>query len=612
MRSVFIGNPKAALQHMENMEKQEQPTIIVKLLQRMDTRPGFAGLGGADQTICRLIDGDVHISEMVTTILRDPALTSKLLHVANSSHNAQGLRNISTIDQVLAILGLDMVKSVASSLTLLDSLSHQSQSKQLHAEIVASFFSGRLAAEITRINGAHYSVQEAQVCGLMQNLGRMMSIFYIYEDIERSYKLQIEQNFVENDAVLQTLGLSFEDIGAAIARHWGLPDVLQNSLKPDAVKTPPQVAADSMAWHQLCSLFCRRVTEAVFRLPENREKIEIANCVNFFQKALHLNEKDILTLIESCLLEADTIQARMAFPCDVALARNFLRKASERAWDMLSPQDDLVKNGDSGNTPIDLIKHVIRHIHDHYSFDCTLICLPSGSSGLIAIAGVGRNAVKLITRFRSSGIKQNIFRVITASSHDTFISDVNSPTYANLIPDWYHDVVGARSFVMLPLMSEGKLLGMIYGDYLKSNASPPSGLAEGSMLEWRNELIHALQSGAKTFKPKIIEPFLQLIHRENKFTVDSKHPSIKMGRGKKADIVIHDSIVSRAHAKIELRRDEFVLVDFSFNGSYILIKGEAEIRLRCEEFVLRDSGSISLGHPHNEDTTEIIEFFCPG
>ena len=592
------------------MEKTQQPAIVVKLLKRMDASPGFTGLGGTVQTLCRLIDNNGHLGEIVATILRDAALTAKLLHAANSSQNTQGLRNVSTIDQVLAILGLDAVKSVTSSLTLLDSLAHKSQSKQLHAEIVAAFFCGRLAAEITRSNGSNYSTQEAQVCGLMQNLGRMMSIFYIYEDIERSHKLQIEQNLVENEAVMQTLGLSFEDIGTAIAHHWGLPDVLQHSLTPDTVKNPPQGAADAMAWQQLCSLFCRRITETLFRLPESREKIEIANCVSFFQKVLHLNEKEVLALIEKCLLEADTIQAEMAFPCDVEQARNLLRKASERAWDMLSPQDDLVKDGGDGDTPIELIKRVIRLIHDHYNFDCTLICLPSGSSGLMAIAGIGRNAVKLITKFRSSGIKMNIFRVIMASGHDTFIADVNTHKHANLIPDWYHDVVGAQSFVMLPLMSEGKLLGMIYGDYLKQNASAPTGLAKGSMLEWRNKLIRALQSGAKTLTPQAAEPFLQLFHQDKKFTVDSKCPSLKIGRGKKADIVMHDNLASRMHATIELRGDEFVFVDLSSNGSYILLKGESEIRLRHEEFVLRGCGSISLGHPHNENIAEIIGFFC--
>jgi len=487
---------------MENVEENKLSGIVTNLLKKMDASPGFAGLGSSVQTISHLVDDDGDNSQIVAAILRDPALTTKLLHIANSSRYARGGGNVSKIDQVLAILGLNTVKSVALSLALLNSLSNKPQSNQLHAEIVAAFFSGSLAAEITRNNGGSYSVQEAQVCGLMQNLGRMMSMYYLYGDIERSRTLQTDQNLTENEAVLQIFGVSFDDIGAAIAQHWGLPDVLQNSLAADAIKSPPQTVPNAMAWHQICSLFCRRLTGILFRLPQNREKIELINCIDFFQKALQLNQKDVQASIEKCLLETDAILAGMGFPCNVEDARNLLRRASERALDMLSSQDSLVKEklDEEGQTPIELVKHLMRLIHGHCNFDCTLICLPSGSSGLVAIAGVGRNAGPITTKFRSGGVKKDIFQVIMDRKADTFIADVKLPSFASLMPTWYHEVVGASSFVMLPLVDEGKLLGLIYGDYTKPRASPPSGLAEGDMLEWRNKLIQTLKSGPSKTK----------------------------------------------------------------------------------------------------------------
>lgn len=476
--------------------KLHLPPIVVRLLAKMDASPGFAGLGEAVQAISRLVDDDGSNSEIVATILRDPALTAKLLHIANASRSVRGGGNISTIDQVLPVLGLNTVKSVALSLALLHTLSHKPQSNQLHAEIIAAFFSGMLAAEITRNYGPTYSVQEAQVCGLMQNLGRMMSLYYLYEDIELSRKLQTDKNLAENEAVLQTFGVSFEDIGAAVAKHWGLPDVLQNSLAPDNVEEPPHEPANAMAWHRLCSLFCRRVTTILFRLPESRERVEIANCINFFTTALKFKDKDVLELIEKCLAETDTILASMSFPGNVEDARHLSRKSSERAMDMLSAKDSLVKR-EKGQTPIDVIKQLMRLIHEHCGFDCTMICLPSGSSGIVAIAGVGRNAGMLTTKFRSSGLTLDIFRLIMDRKQDTFVADVNSPAYQEVIPKWYFEFVKARSFVMLPLVHEGKLLGLIYGDYIKQQAGAPTGLAEGSMQEWRAQLVQLLRSGSR-------------------------------------------------------------------------------------------------------------------
>lgn len=113
-----------------------------------------------------------------------------------------------------------------------------------------------------------------------------------------------------------------------------------------------------------------------------------------------------------------------------------------------------------------------------------------------------------------------------------------------------------------------------------------------------------------TFTSPAGEPSLRLVHQGETFVVDASRPSVTIGRDEHADIVIQDRRASRMHARIERRRDKFVFVDVSSNGSYVIVEGETEIQLRREEFVLRDSGSISLGHPYKKDPTEVIEFFC--
>lgn len=111
-----------------------------------------------------------------------------------------------------------------------------------------------------------------------------------------------------------------------------------------------------------------------------------------------------------------------------------------------------------------------------------------------------------------------------------------------------------------------------------------------------------------TYTAMTSEPVLQLVHQSATLIVDAARPSITIGRDELADIVIEDRRASRMHAKIERRRDKFILVDLSSNGSFVNIKGENEIQLRREEMVLRESGTISLGHSYQKDPTEFIEF----
>ncbi|MBK9161364.1 MAG: adenylate/guanylate cyclase domain-containing protein [Nitrosomonadales bacterium] len=101
---------------------------------------------------------------------------------------------------------------------------------------------------------------------------------------------------------------------------------------------------------------------------------------------------------------------------------------------------------------------------------------------------------------------------------------------------------------------------------------------------------------------------IRLIHAGENIVLDADNPAVTLGRDATADITIPDKMASRMHAKIERRRDKFVLVDQSTNGTYVTIAGEKEMMLRREEMILRGSGTISLGHPMNA-SGEYLEFF---
>ncbi|MEO8304878.1 MAG: adenylate/guanylate cyclase domain-containing protein [Betaproteobacteria bacterium] len=86
--------------------------------------------------------------------------------------------------------------------------------------------------------------------------------------------------------------------------------------------------------------------------------------------------------------------------------------------------------------------------------------------------------------------------------------------------------------------------------------------------------------------------------------------TLTLGRDQQNDVVIGDKMASRMHARIERRRDKFVLVDQSSNGTYVGIDGEPEIQLRREEMILRGRGRVSFGHAHSGESDEVLTFSC--
>ena len=90
-------------------------------------------------------------------------------------------------------------------------------------------------------------------------------------------------------------------------------------------------------------------------------------------------------------------------------------------------------------------------------------------------------------------------------------------------------------------------------------------------------------------------------------TLDTTHSLISLGRDAASDINITDKRASRTHAKIERRRDKFVLIDQSTNGTYVTFDGEPEFVLKREEVILRGHGRLSFGHALDAQS-EVIEF----
>ncbi len=77
--------------------------------------------------------------------------------------------------------------------------------------------------------------------------------------------------------------------------------------------------------------------------------------------------------------------------------------------------------------------------------------------------------------------------------------------------------------------------------------------------------------------------------------LSSARTVLHMGRGPENEFVIPDPLASRVHARIEYRRDRFLLIDQSLNGTYVQMQGMPEVVLRRDELMLEEAGLISLG-----------------
>jgi class 3 adenylate cyclase len=101
---------------------------------------------------------------------------------------------------------------------------------------------------------------------------------------------------------------------------------------------------------------------------------------------------------------------------------------------------------------------------------------------------------------------------------------------------------------------------------------------------------------------------LLLTFRDTTVEVNDKRKSVIMGRAEDNDLVIKGNLISRIHAKVEMRRGKFVLVDQSTNGTFVQnVQGE-ETFIRRDSTVITGEGTIGLGRSEEPGASLAIHF----
>lgn len=103
---------------------------------------------------------------------------------------------------------------------------------------------------------------------------------------------------------------------------------------------------------------------------------------------------------------------------------------------------------------------------------------------------------------------------------------------------------------------------------------------------------------------------LVLTFHDSSVVIDDRKKGANMGRADDNDLVVKGNLISRIHARVEMRRGRFMLVDQSTNGTFLLKDSGEEIFVRRDSTVLDGKGVIGLGKVAKSGDPLAIEFTC--
>ncbi|MEJ6001882.1 protein kinase domain-containing protein [Paucibacter soli] len=494
----------------EAVEAAESATLEF-LLRRMRHKTDFPAMSDAMGRIQRLTQSEHEsLASISNEILKDVALTHKLLRLVNTAHFSHaGGGGITTVSRAAALIGFAGIRNLAMSLILLERMENKAHAQQLRVEFLRSLMAGSLARELcsaTREN------EEAFLAAMLQNLGRLLTEFYFPEEAEQVRRITRPERragaaaapLSEAAASAQVLGLSYEQMGLGVARQWGLPEALQRAMRRPEGEAPNKavdVPAERQRW---LARAANDVADLILHSDPSEAHAKVKAMAQRYSRALGISAQDF----DAAADLARRNLSQMAEAMDIRLPKSspgqrLLAPLSPAPGDSLSPHElhatavmyeptmvlderqvsleqaaETLAAGiqDITNAMVEnfklneVLRMILETIYRGLGFRRVVFCLRDPKTEtLTGRFGLGEGVEAVAPLFRvplrhPPGAQVDLFAAVCQKGVDTLIVDATVAKIAERLPAWFMGAPKAASFLILPMAMKGAPFAMIYAD----------------------------------------------------------------------------------------------------------------------------------------------------
>ncbi len=480
---------------------KERLSPLEVVLRRLAACSGFPTLSTTISDINRVVSTDSHSAQQLTqVILRDVSLTSRLVQVVNSATYGQFGGSIRTVSKAVLILGTEAVRNAAMTLMMLAFSKGRPQEKSLQDELIGAFFAGVLAKALCRRLGMPNS-EEAVICTMCQSLGRLLVIFFLYEE-SRQVQALMQSGMAEEQAASQVLGISYRELGVGVARHWNFPNNLVEGMQILATRDIAPPTTDAMRL-KLAANLANDLYITTLRCSQADKPAALEALSKRYGAAIKLEPKEMIEAIREGLREIAERSTTLELPAADSAVLNIVRTwtgdaaASSGQTEGVSPDDALMPDLDArealeneGGAAVnpqqmlsagirditetlttdfaldDVLRMALETMYRCMGFSRTMIFLRDpGARAMSARFGFGAEIERIVPRCSFPlAFAPDVFHVALEKGVDIVIENTQAENVIQRIPAWYRGVISAKSFLLLPLVLKKQAVGLLYAD----------------------------------------------------------------------------------------------------------------------------------------------------
>lgn len=474
----------------EPVDQASRKSTLSFLLRRMRRKADFPAMSERISEINRHTNQveKASVSELANVILKDYALTTKLLKLVNSSFYGQYGGHISTVSRAVVILGFKQVRMIAQSLLLFEHINDKPQAQQLKETASVSVLSGIIGRQLAE-NLRVPDTEEVFICSMVKNLGKYLVLFYLPEEYEDIEQMIAHKGVDEPRACRNVLGLTYEQLGIGVAKEWGLPDTIVESMRelPDGPVKPSQGVVD--ACRQVAS-FSNQLCRAITTEPADVDGIKALQ--QRFGKTIPLNDEQLAATVQHAMTDAREYGALLSSDMEstgIFRAAESWSKGETNEEPVEAPITDYERSAaieelvsdDDGTAVIngiqditnallencsvnEILSMILETIYRGLGFTRVLLCVADRKSAqMVSRHGLGRDADRIIKQFRFPlNSADDLFsEAIRNKEHLVF---PKTGLKSEDLPKWYRNILSPRLCILLPIVVNGGCPAAIYCD----------------------------------------------------------------------------------------------------------------------------------------------------
>ncbi len=173
-------------------------------------------------------DENTSADDLREIIEKDPALTARILKVANSSLYAFS-RSIETLRHAISLLGFRTVANLVMAASLKDVFKNFGLSEKLlweHATLA-----GAVAARLSGYGSIDVERESAFTAGLLHDLGKIVLSNTARERYQKIIMRTYNEGVAFHEAEREEFGFDHAELGALVAEKWKLPKSLVQAIR---------------------------------------------------------------------------------------------------------------------------------------------------------------------------------------------------------------------------------------------------------------------------------------------------------------------------------------------------------------------------------------------